>query len=274
MSIEHLYPFAGNHAIQNVAFAFEWNTELTSNELLQIQQELEPQLKAEFSKILPQNTQKFSFNMDSAASGTPNFSPSVELSGLSFEKPSQFGNAQSARSLVLSKSNLVVLINDYSRWNSIWSDVERYLSIVLLKLPNNPIQSVGLQYSDIFTWRDDPKSFKSTLVFRENSPYLIPNVHKVAGLWHSHHGYLVDRDEPQKHTCLDNVNVNLLDSSGILSLQIVTSHRATFAEPIWCKEADKLASISATMKILHNANKEIMYNLLSDEVCSKINLKA
>ena len=274
MSIENLYPFAGNHAIQNVTFAVEWSNELTSTELMQIQSVLEPQLKAEFSKITPQNTQKFSFSMDAAAPGTPNFTPTFELSGFSYEKPSHFGNAQSARSMALSKLNLVILINDYSRWDSVWSDVKRYLSIILPEVKNNPIHNIGLQYSDIFTWKADPKTFDSKLEFRENSAYLVSNIHNLSGLWHSHHGYIVEREHPQKHTGLDNINVNLLDNAGTRSLQIITSHRTTFSDPIWYKGDAELASISEIMAILHRGNKEIMYNLLSDDVCKKINLKA
>lgn len=275
MSIEHLYPFAGNHAIQNAAFAIEWSDELTISELLAISLAIGTELKTDFPKVTPQHTQKISFTVDaSAPGGSSNYFPNPELSSYSFEKPSQFGNAQSARSMILSKSNLIVLINDYSRWDNVWADVKRYISIVLPKLPNKPIQNIGLQYSDVFTWKDDPKSFNSALVFRENSPYIVPNVHNASGLWHCHHGYLVDRTDPVQHTCLDNVNVNLLDTSGVLSLQIVTSHRATFASPLWFKGENDLTTISDTMNILHNVNKNIMYNLLNEDVCKKINLKA
>ncbi|PPD56985.1 MAG: hypothetical protein CTY10_01190 [Methylotenera sp.] len=274
MSVEHLYPFGGNHAIQNVTFAIEWSNELTNAEIINVHQSLEPQLKAEFSRITPQNVQKISFNMDSAGSGMPNVSPIFELSGFTYDRPSAYGNSPSSRSIVISKNNLLVQINEYSRWEQVWADVERYFSIVLVLLPKSSIVNIGLQYSDIFTWKDDLQKFDTKKIFRENSPFLVPNVHSLKGLWHSHHGYLVEHNDPQKYLCLDNVNVNLLDTSGILSVQIVTSHRATFATPIWYNGADELSCISKVMALLHHTNKSIIFNLLSDEVCRKINLKA
>lgn len=269
MSIENLFPIAGNNAIQNAAFAIEWQAELSSGDLQRINAVIESDLKSEFPVAVPQSVQKFSFVTDIASAAK--FSPSIELGGYFYEKRSQFSNIPT-RSITLSKQSLIVQINEYSRWALVWKDVFQYLSIILKNI-DTAINNVGLQYSDVFVWKDDPKSLNLAEVFKPNSKYLIPNVLSLGGLWHSHHGYIVKSDAPIPNSRLDNINVNLIDNAGTLSVQIITSHRATLNDAIWLKTEHDLNKIDQIMNVLHAENKLVMLELLSTDVCNKIKLE-
>lgn len=269
MSIENLFPIAGNNAIQNAAFAIDWQVELKSSELQVIHAAIESELKAEFPSQLPQQHQTFSFVSDAS---THKFSPSIELGGYLYEKRSHFSNAPT-RSISLSKQSLIIIINEYSRWESIWVDVDRYFKTILKHIKDTPIANIALQYSDMFVWKDDPKSLNLAEVFKPNSKYLTPNVLSLKGLWHSHHGYIVELADPVAHARLDNINVNLIDNAGVLSVQITTSHRATLKDAIWPKNEQIFDIINKIMNALHVENKLVMSELLSDEICKKIKLE-
>jgi uncharacterized protein (TIGR04255 family) len=270
MSLDNLFPVAGNNAIQNAAFAIEWAAELLPTEMQKINNAIEADLKSEFQNSIPQNVQKFSFVNEGVAN--PRFLPSIEIGGYLFEKRSPLSPVPT-KSITLGKQNLVILINEYSRWEAVWEDVRKYISLVLNNLREQPINNIGLQYSDVFIWKDTPDSLNLNEVFRPNSQYLTPNVLNVKKLWHSHHGYIVDSSAPVPNTRLDNINVNLIDIEGTLSIQIVTSHRATLETPIWYKGEESLSVISEIMSVLHDENKLIMHDLLSDEICKKIKLE-
>jgi uncharacterized protein (TIGR04255 family) len=270
MSLDNLFPIAGNNAIQNAAFAIEWAAELSPAELQDINAAIESELKSEFPNSTPQNVQKFSFVTEGVA--TPKFLPSIEIGGFLYEKRSPLSPIPS-RSITLSKQSLVILINEYSRWDAVWEDIKKYLSFILIHQTKQPINNIGLQYSDVFIWKDTPESLKLNEVFKANSKYLTPNVLCTKDLWHSHHGYLVKSERPIKSTRLDNINVNLIDNGGTLSVQIITSHRTTLETLIWYKGDKDFNVISDIMHTLHDENKKIMSELLSAEVCKKIKLE-
>ena len=270
MSIENLFPIAGNNAIQNAAFAIEWQSELTSNELQVIHAAVEFELKVEFPSQLPQQHQTFSFVSD--LTSAPKISPSVEIGSYIYEKRTMYSNAPT-RSIALSKQSLIVLINEYTKWDLIWNDVNRYFGIILKHVQSKAIANIGLQYSDVFIWKDDPKKLNLFEVFRPGSRYLTPNVLSLRGLWHSHHGYIVELEAPVPNNRLDNINVNLIDNSGVVSIHITTSHRATLKDVIWQINEKCLVIISEVMNSLHDENKLVMTELLSDDLCNKIKLK-
>lgn len=270
MSIENLFPIAGNNAIQNVAFAIEWQAELSSSDLQAINVVMESELKSEFPVVTPQNHQTFSFVTDVASAAK--LTPSIEIGGYHYERRSPFSSVPN-RSITLSKNSLIVLINEYSRWASVWNDVNRYFGIILKHITHAPVVNIGLQYSDVFVWKDDPKSLNLNEVFKPNSKYLTPNVLSLSGLWHSHHGYIVELEAPVPSARLDNINVNLLDNAGVLSIQITTSHRTTLKDVIWLTNSQSLVTIGEVMNALHTENKIVVSELLSEQLCNKIKLE-
>ena len=268
MSIDYLIPISEPHAIQNVIFALEWQGELTDNALTEVQK-LAPSLKSHFPKVVIQKMVQINIGSDSVPASHQG--ENEQLGGVSFQRLGQFGNVVSQ--LNVSRSSFIIAISEYSRWKPTLEAVMRYFKIVLPAILNEKsISMVSLQYTDVFTWKDDPVNLNLHEVFIKNSPYLTPNVFDQKGLWHCHHGYLIESFDGLVGRCLDNINVNMVDNLGDREIHINTTHQFTLSSPLRMATKDYLQSIENVQNVLHNHNKDILRQLLTNEVCNKIGL--
>lgn len=271
MSLDYLHPFAGQHAIQSAAFAMDFSTELDVGEVERLRASA-TELKSDFPNIQDQHRTTINFQF---APGKQDASTAQDIGGFRLERPAPGGvPAAPLRAIGVSRSNLIVAINDYTRWSKFKADAERYLGVLLKSInAQKGISSVSLQFSDAFVWRADPADMVLTEIFSETTQYLAPSVFaKKAVLWHSHHGYLIDQTAPVAFQELDNINVSRNLVAGAHQLQILTSHKATFPRPIFkILDANK-DKVSTIMDLLHKKNKEILADVLTEEVQKKIGL--
>lgn len=264
MNIENLYPFAGSHAIQNAVIAVEWQGEVSNQTLMGIYS-LASKLKgyfptAEIQKMVMINIQ--------TQSNIPN---TEQIGAINFQRPDNFGGISSQ--LTISRQNCVLLVNDYSRWDAVLSQALQYFELILpVILPDKSVSAVGLQYTDLFNWKDEPENLNLHEVFRNDCPYLPQNIFDLKTLWHSHHGYIVDSDTPVTHSRLDNLNISILDTAGERSIQIIAAHRANLAKVLRGNTPEYLKTIESVENVLHSVNKDVMRKILTDEVQKKINL--
>lgn len=266
MSLHGLYPFAGNHAIQSAVFAIEWPTELTEIDLRKLRPVVDS-LRSDFPNI--QEQRLVTLNV------TPGVAQSNEarveaLGGFMLTRPSTLLTGTS-RTMALNRSSCVINLSDYTRWDKALSDVQRYLN-VLLPAIDRPLNVLGLQYLDVFMWRDKPEKLNLSEVFRAESKFLPANVFALPGLWHSHHGYFDDAAEPVLCRQLDNINVSRAENEGGHLIQVLTSHRINFAELLWDKTANKGETIVTLLERMHDRNKEILKDLLSPAVQELVQL--
>lgn len=268
MSLDYLFPITETHAIQSVIFVLEWQGEVSDHALQEVHA-LAPNLKSHFPVSTVQKV--VMVNLDQAAGGFPAVQQNGDaVGGVVFQRMGKFG--QVASQMVISRNNCLVAINEYSRWDPILEAVMRYFKIVLPSiLKEKSISSVALQYNDMFTWKDEPANLNLREVFRNNTPYLAPNSFEQKGLWHCHHGY-VREIEDVEGTCLDNINVSVVNNQDDRAIQILTSHKLTLKSPLRIATKDYLQSIEKYQNILHRENKSVLRKLLSDEVCAKIKL--
>ncbi len=270
MSIEYLIPITQSHAIQSVVFALEWQGELTDQALTDIQK-LAPELKSHFPVATAQRVVNINIG-PKLNSALPNQQEvDDQLGGMMFLRTGKFGNVTSQ--LNVSRTNCVVLINEYDRWTQTLDAVIRYIKIVLpVILKEKPITIIALQYIDVFTWKDDPENLNLREIFIENSPYLAPNVFDQKGLWHCHNGYVTQQLHHLEGDCLDNINVNTVADQDDLKIQITTAHKFTLKTPLRLASKTYLQSIRDVQNTLHNHNKDILRQLLTNEVCNMIHL--
>jgi uncharacterized protein (TIGR04255 family) len=269
-----LFPFAGNNSIQNVVFALEWADELTTSDLAGILAlHSDPGgtvLRKTFPQAQSQRMVMINLNADTgvqtAGTGTN------EIGGVNFTRQSPTNIGATSRALNVSKTNCLAIVSDYSRWGAVWKEVREWFSLLAPKLAvTRGITTFGLQYTDVFLWKASPSTFSLSELFSEHSDYLPTNAFKASGLWHSHHGYFVNRDAPIKHDLLENINVNVLDNSGARSIQIITSHKAILASPVWTVD-EVMSTLDHVMPDLHSRNKLLLDNLLLDGIKQKIQL--
>lgn len=270
MSLEYLFPFAGQHAIQSAAFALDFVSELDISEVDTVQAAAIA-LHSEFSTpVVLQQKNKLEFKFEPGTSGSS--TSSTEANGFVLQRPSSIPNAP-LRLINVTRTGILIAINDYTRWNKFKGDIDKYLSILLKPIDSQKaIASIGLQVNDVFLWKSDPVDLKLDEVFTKDNPYIASNALKISSLWHSHHGYLIDQTEPIKYKQLDNINVSRTEVDGVPHIQILTSHRVTFSEPLY-----KFWSVNKTnfLKILdnlHDSNKLVLRSLLTQTVQDKISL--
>lgn len=273
MSVERLYPFAGDHAIQSAVVVAEWaepggSKPLSSDNLQHLQEAAEPEL-ARLGLTRHEQLNVFEVQM---VAGQPTSPASPAFGGFKASRPTSSGDEK--RSVVLARENCIIQINDYTRWADAEPDIRAYFNVLLPSIGQfAPIRYLTLQFNDVFLWKAPPEELIMTEVFRKDTVWLPAHVFGLRNLWHSHHGYFSDRFEPCSFQQLDNVNVSRAVVDGIHSVQALVAHRASLVKPIWVTEP--LCEGDAILSILsqfHNDNKRILAELFSGEVLRSINL--
>lgn len=266
MSVEHLLPFAGDHAVQNAAIALEWQGELSDQTLLRIYS-LAEKLKPSFDKVELQKLMMINLADTGPSKHTDG------LGGVQFQKMTSLGTA--SRQMIVSRGNCTFIVHDYSRWVTMLEDAIRCLQLIMpVILADKAINAIGLQYTDAFTWKEDPADLNMKDVFREDTGLVPAHALNLKHLWHNHHGYLENVTEPVPHVLTTNVNVTVQDVSGERMIQIITTHRATLEKPIRLSTSAYFDVVANIENHLHSRNKSLLSQLLSEDVSNKINLNA
>lgn len=272
MSLDHLFPFAGNHAIQNAVFAIDFAQPLTDDNIKDVKKAAVKAFGQEFEPPVDQQTLAVNLAL---AGKAQNLQTSVQSGGFAMQQSVSFAGIP-RRIVSVSPGNCMVVINDYTRWDEISDAFNRYFDAILKVVGAAPIpvSGIGLQYSDLFNWKADAEELNLKEVFREGSLFLVPHMlsDKPPLLWHSHHGYFEDVDSPIKNRQLNNINVNRASVNEVDSIQVLTSHRAQLEKPLYQVGIANRKKISDVFELLHKKNKQMLQALLSDEVLAKIDL--
>ena len=270
MSLDHLHPFAGQHAIQSAVFALDFANELDIGEISAIRA-VSTKLVGDFP--IQNERQRTTFTMQVSPMDAPPPSSNVETDGFEMVRPALAVGQPNSRAIIVNRTSIVVVVNDYTRWDKFKSDVDRYLSVLLTHVDGQKaVASLGLQFNDIFLWKADPADLQLEEVFAAGNPYLAPNVFLSPLLWHSHHGYFVNNKTPVEYQQLDNINVSRVAANEEHQLQILTSHRVTLEKPLYKGWSDNKSTLLAIQDSLHAKNKAILAELLTPEAQNKINL--
>lgn len=281
MSIEALIPAGGTHAIQGVAFVVTWSVELNDSELVKIERlyeslrkDLPVAQRVEMMSLTVQEPRPgFGVNKNSKKNQQPHTTQqSKSLGAIHFLRPSSLGINRPARAVQANKGNLVVLINDYQGWEEATSFLGKVMALILPVVVNGrPVSGAMLQYTDSFTWKDEPASLQWAEVFKADTGYVSKSAFQHSGLWHSHHGYMQERAEPIPHQLIENVNVDVVQQAAYRVINIFTSHTGTLRAGAWTVEA-ATAAVRPLFADFHERNKLILRGLLANEVLQKIGL--
>lgn len=262
--IQGLFPCAGEHAILTAAVKLEWNEPLQAPQFEALRSAAS-QLRDDFPDWEDQH--RVTINMTPGRMSAPQQS----LGGFVLTRTAPSAQ-QPARTVMIDQESLQVVVGDYSEWKKVRADVVRYLGVLLPHVARG-IQGLGLQYQDVFDWRDDPAKLPVKRIFMAGSKFLVGNALDLDGLWHSHHGYFEDFDAPKKCRELNNINVSRVVRSGTQSIQAITSHLAIFESPLWVQgDVGEGSPVFEILERMHIKNKSILAELFSSEVQDMINL--
>lgn len=268
MSIENLHPYAGDHAVQNAIFVVEWAEPLKSEAIIHASKLATKFRNSGLGEINLQNT--LALKIGDPVNNVPHIQDDNGLGAVIFSKKTPMGEA--IRSVTISRENCMIVISDYSNWDSVFADVQQYLKLALEDIaPLRPINVIGLQYNDSFSWKDDPSELNLREIFNENA-YIPKYTFSQTGLWHVHTGYMEALTQPIEHTRLENINVNLADLNGERTIQIVGSSRAQLKSPLWQAHLKNKQQMINMFDVLHALNKQTLKKLLTIDLCRKIKL--
>ena len=274
MTIDSLYPFAGDHAIQSVVVVVGWDPQdsvcnLSADRLSKLQARLQPTFKdAGLTTLELLNHIEIQYG-----EGFNNAQPVPSVRGFKFSRLSTL-NAGVLRSVAFTKDQLVIEITDYTRWAQVWDDVCTYLKLIFQGLDAAvAIKRLALQFNDVFFWRGAPEELELNEVFRVGNSWLPQNIFRQKSFWHSNQGYLSDCTEPLSFRQLDNVNVSRSERDDRHIIQVLTAHQADLHSALTIDfEKIDFNNLTQIFQKFHDDNKRVLKELLTESVQMKISL--
>lgn len=269
MSLDNLFPSAGDNAIQSAIFAVEWPFGAPSKGELPIEK-IRDAVKNALGEEFTHSDDMSEFTMSVGPQGvTHAASHHSVITGFVLQKRSNDGGVK--RSITVFPDKVLIQINDYTRWNGVVADIRRYFSVLTEHFwKNKPIAAIGLQFSDVFSWKSNPEELDLSEVFRGECRMLPPNILELKSLWHSHHGYITAKNKPMPGEQLDNVNISRIIQDGVHAIQMVCAHRFSFVDSFFVNDLKKIEEILSVYDALHLDNKSVFGNVFSDGVLSKL----
>lgn len=265
-------PIHDAHAIEQVAIVLQFANSVTTADFQEIRK-MADDLKGDFPGRSPIQT----FMVAVGAGGVM---PANPAQGLVLTDTSKEGVI--THELRLEHSSITYRTTMYTRWATIWGRASEYFNKFLpLYSLSSSLSAINLNYIDKFIWNGKSNEGDPRTLLRANSKYLTPAVYESNDLWHSHFGAFVKVDPLTKR--LVNVNVDFIDENNDLNARRAVSI-STVLTDIFNQPTYKLLDLKALEEIssfidqraqeLHTYNKEVLGNIISDEMIKRISLKA
>ena len=268
-------PLHKGHAIEQVIFAFQFDSEIDEASLKEI------------GKAIPKDDDlpgraemrgvKLAIGMGLIPQQPAIPMPTPSLAGFTFSKSRSDGTVETE--LIASRSSFVYRTLFYTRWSENWASTKKYLKILCaIYSPQAKLASISLSYVDKFVWQGpadcDPRS-----ILRTNSRYLSPYIFETSDLWHSHTGAFVRSDDQTKR--LINVNIDYVDEhveEAVRRAVVVKTvladnfNQEGFATTDFPNGESVVELIDSHMQQLHELDKEILGDIINFEMAKRIAL--
>jgi uncharacterized protein (TIGR04255 family) len=265
-------PLHEAHAIEQVAFVIQMDGLLTLDEFNSVRTDSE-----QFKDKLPgfEEAQPILFLGQPIG---PNNTP-LARNNIFRRKYATDGSIE--LELGIQPNGLTFRTTRYTRWSDVWQSASDLLDKLY------PIYSNGrrpmliaLNYVDKFVSSGPSNNNNAYQLLKNGSKYVAGHVLNANDLWHSHTGIFLQENTYTKR--LLNINLDCLDenaSSGPRrSVAIATSLTDMLNQPGY-KELPHSRDrdwpfICETIRNLHNFNKTVISEILSEEMCKRIALNA
>jgi uncharacterized protein (TIGR04255 family) len=263
-------PASGRHAIDVMAFGIELNKPIDAAMLERIDA-LHSRSEGILRSLLPDREQLAGLAI--TFSNNQFQSLNASNSGLRFLKKDEAGKPLWATDV---RQNIVsVSCHDYERWASALDFAMQVTNpIAELLLENGyAFSAIGLQYQDIFRV-DTSDIYEATpKVFSAEQHWVPKNALKQRRPWHVHQGWFSVDAHNRRILNLLSVDV-LLDSALKAVYRIIGQHRLLgFADDGITPVSLVISDLEPGWAALHQANKGVLLDLLTEEVSERIGLR-
>lgn len=267
-------PIHEAHAIEHVVFVLQFEPPLVDTFFSKARNAAE-----QFMPALPGRVEFQGVTLAFGPAGAIPPTPPAEmvLPGVIFRRIAPDGIVENE--LRVERTSITFITTLYTRWDKVWSQASEYFNaLVPIYAAQARITGINLNFVDKFKWVGDLTKCSPNLLLRAKSKYLCPHVFEVEDLWHSHTGAFIWFDKNTKR--LININVDYLDEnrtdgmSRVVSITTVMSHQFNQPEYEACdvEEKDIIQFVNTHMQALHVLGKDIIGNIINDEMSKRIAL--
>lgn len=264
-------PLHQAHAIEQVVCVASFSQEIGEEAMAEIRK-VGKQLEDELPGA--HELQSLSVAMGNVPWANPRVPPHA---GFVFQRSHPDGSTESE--VRCDRNSLSFRSSHYTRWAEIWGRALKYFREFAPIYGKSDVSAVSLTFVDKFVWSESPTTCRAGQLLRLGSRYLPPHVYEIDDLWHSHTGAFLRPNSRTKR--LINVNVDYIDQNlpqGLRRVVAITSVLSDMfnqegLEPVGVRPEECSRLIDDVMQSLHAANKNILGDIINDEMSKRIALK-
>lgn len=267
-------PVHNAHAIDQVAFGVQFDRQLSDEELKAAKQAIGTPDELPGRMELRGIAMTIGPNAPAMAR-TPN-----AVAGHVFTRIRADGAVETE--LQLQRESLSFRTALYTRWVSVFAQVDKYFSSVLrIYLAHARVTQVTLNYLDKFVCTAPVSECNPAEILQKNSAYLAPRIFDVRDLWHCHTGTFTKLDRQTKQ--LVTVNVDFItetllpDEKERSAVAITTVLTNLFNQPGYdpldlAPDAGQ-RFMAECFQSLHNLDKAVLRGIITPEAARRIALE-
>jgi len=271
MTVNRFEPVHQAHAIAEMVMFFEFLPGFGTHieRLIPLRSELESDFPS--SDLL----EVVEFHLSDQHSSTPK----AKAGGIELRRFKTDGSFEWLIRITLQSISIHCL--DYTRWNYIWAKVNSYADKIFAKLAGVDvgISGIGLKYIDQFVFHGALDDYNAELLFKRDSGLLHARAFSSGVQWHCHTGWFQEAENLGQF--LSQMNVDSAINNTQAGQRAVISIDHTFTRRAQREgELTRYLTLGNTglearshlAQWMHDANKELLSDLLVDTVRERISL--
>ena len=269
-------PLHPNHAIEQVVVQVGFTREMSDSEfVVPIWQKVHARVRDRLPAFQPES----GIRIDTGV-----IPPRARPGTTAFNFASLLPDGTAGLALRIERGLLAFASTSYSRWHAFMGEALAVIQPVL-KEDIWPlgirISSAGIAYNNRFLWNGPHNRARASRLIRPSSKWVVPRVYEVEQNWHSYTGAF-ERSSPTTNRLvvvnLDAVTglMNDVETKSVgLTLNLTENIQPDSApKPEHGSAEEALAWIHGVVERLHTAEKQVIAEILTDEMQHRIGLWA
>ncbi|MBX5181677.1 TIGR04255 family protein [Rhizobium sp. NZLR5] len=175
-------------------------------------------------------------------------------------------------SMQIGGNKIEVECNLYSRWDRVWMTAGGYLSAALAVVSqaqeNLSLMMTELTVRDVFVAQNRPYQLSQLIKVGE---YLPRRVLSDGPLWHCNTGWFDDA-QAGTNSHLHNLNCDAAPANSEVAITMMHFQQKRIQEPLSVRELSSKNFLGSEMKVLHDKNKTLLREVLTQEMLDRIGL--